>query len=32
MDLFIGIILIFGIIWAGLMLMLIGYSLTKDYI
>mgnify|MGYP001775036483 FL=1 len=32
MDLFIGIILIFGIIWAGLMIMLIGYSLTKDYI
>ncbi len=32
MDLFIGIILIFGIIWAGLMLMLIGYSFAKDYI
>ena len=32
METFLYILLIFGVIWAGLMIMLIGYSLTKDYI
>ncbi len=32
METFLYILLIFGVIWAGLMLMLIGYSFAKDYI
>ena len=32
METFLHILLIFGVIWVGLMIMLIGYSFAKDYI